>query len=61
MYIFLNRVLCEKQITVVIFLDKRMRIRFCREKILIHVLNKKIKLITKLKVFLEISIFVKTM
>lgn len=38
-----------------------MRIRFCREKILIHVLNKKIKLITKLKVFLEISIFVKTM
>lgn len=38
-----------------------MRIRFCWEKILIHVLNKKIKLVTKLKVFLEISIFVKTM
>lgn len=61
MYIFLNQLLCEIHITVVIFLDKRMRIRFCREKILILVLNKKIKLITKLKVFLEISIFVKTM
>lgn len=51
-YTFLNSVLCEKHITVVnFFIDKMIQIRFCMKKILI--LNKRINLITKLKVSLS--------